>query len=877
MTTVALRATVQGDIGIGAPVYSQSFETGTDSWLGNTAFGTLDLPASIVQSTVTPDDGSYALRTTWADGSDSKPQWVGRDFHTFSWWQVGQTLTMVARLRISSAAQQIRPNYIFHQVDDVIVDFPVGEWFTYAFTFTAGTNGAFVGFENISPVAGDYIDIDRIEIFVGTATDYPVDYRAGDACPILVDGADTPVTANGLPGYTPAPGDRLLVSKVGGQVEILQFLSRSVATDGAAPSYSPDPKVSGGLTNLQVSWSAISNADPVTYEVHVSDAAFTAIPGDSTTLAGTTPGTSFYVYTLPRTGNALAGGVDYFVQIIATDADGAASPGGQVSARLSTSAIVEAVTLNLSIAPPSTAPFTEYLPDPTPVAYAANNPSYPLFGLGYAPVSTSTSEFLSARHYPAANVAEIQVYRLNKVTSGSNAVYYGGFSLLSPNVNGVCSFHATDNKFGLITDGQNGFYYVYWGATSSLPSGTNISYTTWGSTSQWNIPTVFYNDADGMFYTAAVNKADGKLYIQSWPAAATAPAGGDDFNGISTNVYAGTFVFPNDATRNLRGLYVGAGDYTDAVQRFVVQTETNTYVLRKSDGAHLDTEDWTRAPGEANSGLGWDGNRFWAISRDTSSLRKQSQIQAAWPFEATYTWYNSGAGTESTPSPAASKTIQPRYWLHVSTSNVPSASGSGVPDSVRVYYNTPTDSVPNLQSALSPGTTTYTSEQVITAAHAPATDGFAALGGGGSIVSEALDGSSKPYIQINGDGSGRMGPFSWDNTGANLNDSGWITPTPYGGSWVGAGGSWEGSAGYRKINGIVYLKGVLINGTVGQAPFFLPAGYRPLKDRGFYTGAPNGTTQTRTHIRASDGAVYIDVGGTNGGWFLDGINFPAEA
>lgn len=48
---------------------------------------------------------------------------------------------------------------------------------------------------------------------------------SGDDAEILIDGSDTPITANGLSNYIPTPGDRLLVQQVGGQVEILQFLN----------------------------------------------------------------------------------------------------------------------------------------------------------------------------------------------------------------------------------------------------------------------------------------------------------------------------------------------------------------------------------------------------------------------------------------------------------------------------------------------------------------------------------------------------------------------------------------------------------------------------------------------------------------------------
>lgn len=50
----------------------------------------------------------------------------------------------------------------------------------------------------------------------------------GGPAQVLVDGASTPITANGLADYTPSPGDRLLVQRVGSQVEVVQFLSRGV-------------------------------------------------------------------------------------------------------------------------------------------------------------------------------------------------------------------------------------------------------------------------------------------------------------------------------------------------------------------------------------------------------------------------------------------------------------------------------------------------------------------------------------------------------------------------------------------------------------------------------------------------------------------------
>lgn len=103
-------------------------------------------------------------------------------------------------------------------------------------------------------------------------------------------------------------------------------------------------------------------------------------------------------------------------------------------------------------------------------------------------------------------------------------------------------------------------------------------------------------------------------------------------------------------------------------------------------------------------------------------------------------------------------------------------------------------------------------------------------------------------------------------------DGTWIVLGAMAAGWVNAGGGWE-TAAYMRKDGIVYLRGVLINGTNGQAPFFLPAGYRPAANKAFpYTAMGPGRTQVRT-----DGAVYIDNGTGNTGWFLSGISFPAEA
>lgn len=107
------------------------------------------------------------------------------------------------------------------------------------------------------------------------------------------------------------------------------------ASDGTPPPSSPFPTVRGGLGFLYITWDAVSNADIVTYEVHVSDTGgFTPGP---TTLVGETKGTRTVVRYL-QDGSLLsyylADGAtpkDYFVKIIARDKDGSASASAEGS------------------------------------------------------------------------------------------------------------------------------------------------------------------------------------------------------------------------------------------------------------------------------------------------------------------------------------------------------------------------------------------------------------------------------------------------------------------------------------------------------------------------------------------------------------------
>ena len=60
------------------------------------------------------------------------------------------------------------------------------------------------------------------------------------------------------------------------------------------------------------------------------------------------------------------------------------------------------------------------------------------------------------------------------------------------------------------------------------------------------------------------------------------------------------------------------------------------------------------------------------------------------------------------------------------------------------------------------------------------------------------------------------------NDKVTLADTGWITISSFTNNFVGGD-----SPAYRKLNGVVYLRGRVSSGTGGTSAFTLPAGYRP--------------------------------------------------
>lgn len=139
-------------------------------------------------------------------------------------------------------------------------------------------------------------------------------------------------------------GDELVVLDVLGKAPVVDAAYIDVTnldtsgievdlTDGDPPASSPSlaAGVTGGPNYFALKWTAVSNADAVTYEIHESTSS--GFTPDGTTLVGETSGTLVFLRKTAAGGD-YSYGTTYYFKLIAKDADGAASAGTQGSAQM---------------------------------------------------------------------------------------------------------------------------------------------------------------------------------------------------------------------------------------------------------------------------------------------------------------------------------------------------------------------------------------------------------------------------------------------------------------------------------------------------------------------------------------------------------------
>lgn len=193
-------------------------------------------------------------------------------------------------------------------------------------SLTIGWNGLF---ENAAVAPMDFL---RVDIHIGSTADFIPSHSNRKGSIIATTGG---VVTVGLP----APFTYFVKLVCWSQAGVVSQASDVVeadtwtavaGSDGFAPVASPDPTVLQGIESMVVRWLPITNADPVTYQVHISTTL--GFAPDASTLVGTTTGSQFVIRALP--GDEPAPGeedlrtllydVTYYVRIVAVDADGEA-------------------------------------------------------------------------------------------------------------------------------------------------------------------------------------------------------------------------------------------------------------------------------------------------------------------------------------------------------------------------------------------------------------------------------------------------------------------------------------------------------------------------------------------------------------------------
>ena len=218
-------------------------------------------------------------------------------------------------------------------------------WSTHVTTSTAATNS------EPGTVTGVTVTPGRDSITVKW-TENPEDDVKNGAGVYRVDISDSATFASGVLNYTTG-GTTITVTGLSQNVqyyarvkavdssglESAAWSSTASATtgtypttpsDGNPPAAAPtDLALTGGIDYLFVSWSAISNADPVTYDIFMSTTNnFTTY--NSTTHVGEINGTAIFIERTAA-GAALTKGTTYYVKVRPRDVDGTGPVSSQVS------------------------------------------------------------------------------------------------------------------------------------------------------------------------------------------------------------------------------------------------------------------------------------------------------------------------------------------------------------------------------------------------------------------------------------------------------------------------------------------------------------------------------------------------------------------
>lgn len=522
-----------------------------------------------------------------------------------------------------------------------------------------------------------------------------------------------------------------------------------------------------------------------------------------------------------------------------------------------------------------------YAPDGTQVANLGVDGSG--YFAGNADVGTLTAEGQSTFLGPVEIANGVTETLDNIFAPGANAPncschwYYnpntGGFGGQSPTWT-VLNYSAAASQMYAYTAHPNstGKSLQVWpidntGATGSLTASRQVlsKYTVLGAGSIGTTHWFYLADGSGdacwlNMTTGALTVVDTASAYQTWAAGTsdgtnlwTVNASGTnivvkkwDPTNLSAAVSTTTITKPSGFSA-CWGIYVGSGDFGSAQIGLSIETvdshgnvNSRQMLWYGFGGTAQPSNTFNCAIGASNSGLAYDGTRFWSsgffnIVRYEGGTHKLSGATATW--YSSYTWRNDASGYETVMSSV------PRPFTMQSRS-YPVMNGMGVPsgaDHLGFYLGATAGRTSQWLQGESTGASLTLlpspdapQDLVLSGTNPPAAGTFPTSAAPGQIVSGAADGTG-PLIQLKGDGSYRL-------AGTNVDDTAWA--------------SLGNTVKYRVHMGVVYVY-------VNNSAFTIATSTKTVISTSAIPTAyrPSGPVYSGAYFSGQNGLVEVDSDG----------------
>lgn len=628
----------------------------------------------------------------------------------------------------------------------------------------------------------------------------------GGPAEVLVDGADTPVEANGLTGYTPSAGDRLLLDRVGNQLEILQFLSVGIVPGSGSKTFRQDTEPTAAESSDGDLWfDTDSNDTPYRYDgtqwLPVAQPGFimngTISFGESTispTTGITIPGPDGAVTNFPADGSPAKIAAFVTAQGMALE-EGAYLYGvSQVSGELQIGAGVKNPTIAPKIVRSHPVFYFPTYEDQMrrDVGFMVGT-SFPFYGLtldrsndagGLEPRLATSGTDGSIVFFDRHTLRRHRWFNVFDDPEGGNKDYNAGIARDNAGIGGRYFVLASPRTGGAgLTTGEwlvriyNADYFEV-GYDDDFPGdryyepGDEVPYDdTWsllapGTIASHARPAIGISPTDDtVLWLAYVPVGTNDLVIEEWD--------------IATQTLTATHNHP------------GVGEFTDAsVDAIFLDIETNEVfvsIVESTIVKCFDLFTWVRQPtldffkhvpagGATPEPVGfystWNGAGYILVGVMADRLVSYDGPTTSSSGTIRYTWWDSIGGYETAPSPTLAATTQRRATTLVVCAPPPHR---GVVDPtitnkanrIRLYVldggdydlldNLPTDEVQQAISGFTP---------IDSSTHPPVTNEFDALGIPPGFIDSAASDGFGPLINLSGDGSARIGELTTGTGGA---------------------------------------------------------------------------------------------------------------